>query len=213
MFSTSIFILVMLIVILVLYFCAFYYVILKQGEQKRFLRIFHNAICSIYAGVNNNSTVGSTLADWFEQLNLNYEKLCHEKPNSNYTSILDLLETIIYYYDSYPNVSFKETFHQEKDPDVRNFIMEICQYIRNINPFISIPKKEADLMQSVTDALENNNKSLGLNSLRQLSQEIMAKEKIIVKQEKGNQRAIIVSIIGIVLTIFFGFLSLSPFFI
>ena len=204
--------LVMVIVILAVYFWAFYFVILKRGEQKRFLRTFHNAICSIYAGVNNNSLVGLTLAGWFEQLNLNYEKLCQEKPNSNYTSILDLLETIIYYYDSYADAFFKETFQQEKDPAVRNFIMEICQYIRNINPFISSPKKEADLMQSVTDALESNNKSLGLNSLRQLSQEIVAKEKIIVKQEKDNQRAIIVSIVGIVLTIFFGFLSLFPIF-
>lgn len=203
---------VIIILILVIYIWCFCIVILKQGEQKQFLRTFYNAICSIYAEVNNNSTVDSTLADEFEQLNLNYEKLCLEKPNNNYTSILDLLETIIYYYDSYADASFKGIFWQKKDPAVRKFMMGVCQYIKKINPFISIPKKEADLMQSVTDALENNNKSLGLNSLRQLSQEIMAKEKTIVKQKKDNQMAIAISIVGIVLTIFFGFLSLFPMF-
>lgn len=64
-------------------------------------------------------------------------------------------------------------------------------------------------MQSISYALENNNKSLGKNSIKQLSQEIAIKEKTIVKKDKENQRANIVSIVGLVLTIFFGLLSLS----
>lgn len=42
-------------------------------------------------------------------------------------------------------------------------------HIKSKNPFIDIPRKEADLMQTIMDALNSNNTSLGINSLRQLS--------------------------------------------
>ena len=85
-----------------------------------------------------------------------------------HNSILDLLDTIKYYYDSYSNTVFKYTFRKENEPAVRNFIMEICLYY----PFISVLRIEEYLMQSITDVLENNNKSFGQNSLKQLSQGI-----------------------------------------
>lgn len=210
MSGIEMFMMVFMLVFLALYVFAFYTIILKRDIQRRFLRTFHNAVCSIYTEANNASNNQPSLDYLFEQLNLNYEKLCQTNPNNNYSSILDLLETIIYYYDSYSNTIFKNIFRQEKEPAVRNFIMEICLYIKNINPFISVPRKEADLMQSITDALENNNKSLGQNSLKQLSQEILTKEKSLIKKDKENQRANIVSIVGIVLTIFFGLLSMLP---
>ena len=201
---------VFMIIILAVYFIFFYIIILKQSAQRQFLRTFHNAVCSIYAEMVNKSK-GSLNPDYlFKQFDLNYEKLCQSNPNNDYSSVLDLLETIIYYYDACSNAIFKKIFRQEKKTVIRNFIMEMCLYIQSINPFISIPQKEADLMQSIKDALDNNNKSLGLNSLKQLSQEILVKEKLLVKKDKENQRAVIISIVGIVLTVFFGFFSIFP---
>lgn len=197
--------LVFSIIFLIFYFFAFYYVVLKKVSKKRFLRKFHNAICNIYM----QKKVVANPTYCIEQLNLNYEKLCQTMPNNKYANIVDLLEMIIYYYDSCPNQIFTSVFMQKKDMEIRNFIVDICFYIKDKNPFISIPKKEADLMQSISYALENNNESLGKNSIKQLSQEIAIKEKTIVKKDKENQRANMVSIIGLVLTIFFGLLSLT----
>lgn len=47
--------------------------------------------------------------------------------------------------------------------------MENVSLHKSINPFISIPQKEADLMQSIKEALDDNNQSLWINSLKQLS--------------------------------------------
>lgn len=190
------------------YVFAFYFIILRRDTRRGFLCTFYNAICNIC----KFSPESSDPAYLFEQLNLNYEKLCQDRPNNNYRSILDLLETIIYCYDSYSDYYFHKVFGRFKDQEVRNFILRICTYIKNINPFISISRKEADLMQSIKDALENNNKPLGVNSLNQLSQEIATKDKLITKKDKENQRANIVSIISIILTIFFGLLSVLPVF-
>lgn len=212
--GTDIFIIVFMIVFMVLYLLSFYIIILKRDIQRRFLRRFHNAVCNIHEKIlyalQESSGPIPDHTYWFEQLNLNYEKLCQTNPNNNYTSILDLLETVIYYYDSYPDNMFKSIFRREKEAEVRNFMVDMCFYIKSRNPFISIPQKEADLMQSIMDALDNNNRSLGINSLRQLSQEVATKEKLIIKKDKENQRANIVSIVGVILTVFFGILSLIP---
>lgn len=201
---------IIMVVLFILYVWAFYTIILKRDIQKRFLRTFYNAVCSIYAETSKPSHHEATSTYWFEQLNLNYEKLCQTNPNNNYNSILDMLETIIYYYDSYSDIIFKGVFQKEKEPAVRDFAIEMCQYIKNVDPFVSIPQKEADLMHSIADALESNNKSLGTNSLKQLSQEIVAKEKTLVLKTKENQRATIVSVVGLILTILFGLLSIVP---
>lgn len=210
----EIFAIIFMMIFTVFYFFAFYTIILKRDLQRRFLRRFHNAVCNIYEEVTHTAQVDedpdSAHTYWFEQLNLNYEKLCQSNPSNNYTSILDLLETIIYYYDSYPDIAFKNVFRQDKKPQIRNFTVDMCLYIKSRNPFISIPRKEADLMQTILDALDSNNKSLGINSLRQLSQEVANKEKLIIKKDKENQRANVVSIVGVILTVFFGILSLIP---
>ena len=80
-------------------------------------------------------------------------------------------------------------------------MVDMCFYIKTINPFISISRKEADLMQSIMNALNNNNCSLGVSSLKQLSQEVATKEKLIIKKDKENRRANIVSIVGLILTV------------
>lgn len=185
------------------YFWLCYVFIFKKDAQRKQIRRFYNAIEHIYKKQLSKS-------DSLNQLKLNYEKLNQEITNTTYNSILDLLETIIYYFDTYPDKLFKSFFKFDKQEEIRDFLMQICIYIKEDNPFISAPQKEAELMRTLKNALESNNSSLGTNSLMQLSLEIEAKEKLLSKKDKENQRANIISIVGIILTTFFGFLSLYP---
>lgn len=208
------------IIYIIFYFFAFYRIILKQDIKRSFLRTFHNVLFSVcgykFEEFDNSDDFNSkdqrSKSFYFDQLNLNYEKLCQSKPNNSFSSILDVLETIIYYYDSCSDDIFQKIFKKEKNPIVRAFTLHMCLYIKEMNPFISIPRKEADLMQSILDSIDNNNKSLGTNSLKQLTQEIANKEKLISKQEKDNKRANIVSILGLCLTVFFGLISIIQLF-
>lgn len=180
------------------------YMLINLYYEDSMIRQFYTIICHIYNNNNNRYSI----EDLYEQINLNYEKFCQSYPDNKYTSVLDLLETLIYNIDLFANdKKFKRFFKNERNTEIRGFIIEMCSYIKNINPFISIPKKEADLLQSIQNALLNDNESLGINSLIHLSQEIKNKEKIIIKQDHVNKRASIVSIVGVVLTIFFGIIS------
>lgn len=124
-------------------------------------------------------------------------------------SILDALQTLVYYYDCYSDSELKNFFNLNKDLQFRDFMIDMCLYIKQKNPFLSIPPKEANLMQLIMNALDENNKSLGKSSLDQLSQEIEAKEKIMSKMDKTNRITTIISIAGVVLTVFFGIISLA----
>ena len=206
--STYIALIIILSIIFVTLISFLAYIFVKQDSEDFMVKRFYMIIYHIYYNNNNYS-----IQDLYEQINLNYEKLCQEDILENkYTSVLDLLETLIYNIDAFDNdKDFKKFFKNERNTEIRRFIIEICSYIKSINPFISISKKEADLLQSMQNALINNNESLGMNSLLQLSEEILYKEKVIIKQEKDNKRTTILSIVGVILTIFFGIISIIQF--
>lgn len=138
----------------------------------------------------------------YERFNLNYEKFCQEVNTVGYTSVLDLLESLIYYSNS----------HKTVNSETEGFINELYEFVKTDNPFISSPIKEASLMKTLNEAIENKDTSLGIATLMQLSNEIAAKEKLLIKRNKDNQRSTIISIVGIILTIFFGIFSLVTLF-
>lgn len=196
---TFIFVMILWIVIILIFGYLFNRTFVETSKNNDILRMFYNAISNIqkmmkYGTPGNDKFI-------FDQINLNYNKLYQECPNK-YTNVLDLLETIIYYYDSRSTNTFENIFKQGKNKEVREFMGYFCFYIKKNNPFISLPPKESRLMKSIKDALNNNNEKLGLDLLDQLSQEIEYKEKLIIKNNKVNKRSYLISIVGLVVTIF-----------
>ena len=127
---------------------------------------------------------------------------------NNETTLLDVLEKFIYYYDTYPKHRFYNLFRVQKSLEIRNFIFSICKFIKDKDPFTAVPSKEANLLKNINDAIVKNNADFGKASLLQLSNELINREKLLKKKEKDNQLATIISIVGMILTVFFGFLSI-----
>ncbi len=202
---------ILFLLIMAIYFWSFFYVMRRKDNKRITLMKFNNAIISIYKNNDYNVNGKNDYDLLLEQLNLNYNKLCQDMPQQRYKSLLDILETIVYCYDTYSELQFQKYFKIKKVENIRIFLIDIIFYIKRIDPFISAPKKEADLMNMVLNALGQNNKSMGESSLKQLSLEIEYKERLFEKKEKDNQKATIVSIVGVILTFFFGLLSFIKF--
>ena len=203
MFTNPSIILLFIIVITLitlLYFYFFYLIVVKSSKKDKKLIQFYNAIISVY---NNSHSLQSSI----DELNLNNNKISQRIGNNDDSSLLDVLEMIINYYDTYSDKRFKTFFGHEKTAEIRDFICEVRNFIKNDDQFISVPAKEAQLLKNINTALKNNNYDLGKSSLNQLSDEIIYKEEIIKKKERNNQIAMIVSVVGIILTVFFGILS------
>lgn len=180
----------------------------SRGYKKtQVIREFHNAICTIALRMFNRRDT-TYLEKSYKQLKINFDQLFDSVPH-NKDSILDIIEIIITYYDAKSDKAFRALFKQRKNHDVREFIIAMHSYIKTQYPFISLPKKEADLLTPIMDTYQKNDDHAGIANLGQLAQEIANRERTIARQTRQNQWATMLSIIGIIMTIFFGLLSIA----
>lgn len=191
-----------LVFVLILYFLVFYIVFLRTYVQRKRDSSFYKAVLSVYK--ENN-----LIEDALDQLSLNYNKFFQKLGTNNDLTLLDMLEQLIHYYDSYSEKNFKYRLGETKDPNIRRFILDICKLVKKKEPFSSVASKESNLLKNINDAIIKNNTDLGLSSLQQLAYELANKEKTLKKKEKENQVATIFSIVGVILTVVFGLLTLD----
>lgn len=203
--TDNFFIIIILVAILLIYFYAFVYLILRMTSSNERIVKMHNAIISVY---QNYDDINASIL----QLEVNYKQIIQKTRDNKDTSLIDTLESIIYYYDTVSDRIFNSYFKHEKDSDIRLFIYEVYCNIKSNNTFASVPAKEAQLLKTISTAIDNNNIDLGQSTLNQLSDEIINKEMIIRKKEKENRLAITVSIVGVLLTLFFGIISIKNIF-
>jgi hypothetical protein len=121
----------------------------------------------------------------------------------------DLVEDFIFSFDARGSEWLKNVFKIEIDRSLRNQAYGLLVYIRESNPFSSLPSKESNLLQTLNQALESSNKDLGISTILQLAQEIEILDSAIRTGETRARISYIISIVGIVLTTFFGLLSFT----
>lgn len=182
------------------YFALFSKFYIHPYKKRKRLSKLYNAIKSTY----NRKRTNPNLIDELNMINL---KLCQEYKIKAETSLFEGLESLIYCYSTYTDEYFKSIFRTSKDTEIIEFITLIKEDLKEKEPFSMIPYKEAGLLNEIKNALTKNNIELGTHTLSQLSTELINKEKLLHKKEKENSIATILSIVGIVLTIFFGLLS------
>lgn len=197
----AIFSFVMLIIVIVYLYIFFvlYNSKIKKSNQLVDFKLYR-IINSIY-----NQNLG--IKESYQQLITNY--LIHMKYSiTKEQNLQESLEKTIYCFDAYSDKRFRNLFGEDKNPKIRSFIIDILDYINTNYPFSKIPQKEASLLKIIKESLDNNNIDLGNTAVNQLSEEIGLKEKRQFKLESQNKLSTIISIVGIILTIFFGILSL-----
>ena len=118
-----------------------------------------------------------------------------------------MIEEIIYRYDSYSDKSFKAIFGQNKDADVYKACCSLYFYVASQRPFSKLPSKEEAILSNIQEAIVKGNALLGGVALKQLCEEIKLRETQLEKQSQINRISIVISIVGVILSLFFGVLS------
>lgn len=190
--------------IMVAYVFLCYILIFKKSKISLTLRRFHNAIITIY----NDHTPNVSEDDIVERLDMDYNRIVQHIGGNTNTSFLDMLEQIVYRYDTYSDRDFEGIFRAKKDLAIRQFVYTIWKHLKNRDPFIGLPSKEATILKNINIAINEGNVSMGAAYIEQMSTEIINKERKIEKQKHDNQIATIISVVGVVLTIVFGIVSL-----
>lgn len=187
---------------MVLYLLVFYYVFFNTINKKRRLERFHRTIRSIL-------DVGSLdVEELYKQSLMNFKIINQTFLFLKPTSYIDILEQIIYYYNSCSDSHFKSVFRDNKNDEVRNACLKLYTYIVDAAPFSNLPETQATLLKNIKDAMLKGNIELGKVALKQLTEELIDSERQLEKQERINKITVILSIVGMLLTIYFGIASL-----
>ncbi len=192
---------IFMLVVLIAYFYFFYAIMIQDALKKKRLRSFYRSIKSILEKENISDD------EILEELGIDYNKIFQNVSEKNTPSLLEMLEQMIFFYDSYTDKAFKSIFGEDKDSILKEKCVVLRKFIKEKEPFSSLPPKEATLFTNIKIAVQEGNSSLCDAVLEQLSTEIINKDILIKKQEKNNKNTAIISVVGIILTIFFGILS------
>jgi len=147
----------------------------------------------------------------WNELKMDFTRLMKKngKFKTKYKHATEIFEECLYYIDTKGQERLSEMVGLTVPNNTRAKIIQLINKARNENPFLGLPSKEANLLSLINQALIEGNVELGKNSLIQLSQELEQTTIIMETQEKRNVISYIVSIVGVILTIIFGLISLK----
>lgn len=184
-----------------LFYGYFIYLLYKRLEIREIEKRFFRAIVSVLESNQDES-------DNIEQIEIHFKKLRERYPTLSRSpkTAIDFLEDILYYLDTLREKKFKKRFGLEVTIETRKRITNIINEMKSRNPFVSLSREDANLLNDIKHAIETGNIDLGIRTLLQLTEEIKIKESNLRIQERRSITAILVAVIGAILTFVFGVL-------
>ena len=194
------------VLLVLLFYGYFFFTFSKRIELRNSKKRFFHSVLSTLQNNQNN-------ADCIEQLDINFKKIRERNPNlsKELRTTTDLLEDMFHDYDIWGEKGFKKSTGLDMKSDIRNRLIKIIEEMKLKNPFLSLPPEDASLLSDLTQAIDTSNKELGMRTIRQLAGQLKIKDSNFRIQEKRNNTAFVVAAIGVVLTLFFGIVSLALF--
>jgi len=187
------------LLIIVPFYGYFVYIFYKRQTTRRLEKTFFRAVISVLNNSQNDQ-------ECIEQLEINFKKMREKNPSSSSEAkaSLDFLEDMFHYYDTLGEKTFKTRFNLEVTTEIRNRIVNIMNEMKRRNPFASLSRENANLLNDLKHSIESGNIELGTRTIRQLAEEIKIKESNVSIQERRNRNSLVIAVIGAVLTLFFG---------
>mgnify|MGYP003289297714 CR=1 FL=1 len=190
---------VLIIPLVLIFYISFFIVyfktlLIKQNEKRVFKAI--------------NELFASDDLDKKQTLSLISKEIITNKkmPYSDIKNECDLLEyifrkeTLTFNKNGYLSVKFEKS----TIINIQNYLISL----KKDDPFISLNSQYNYYFSSIYKAINENNKDYGITMLNQLSKEFETIDETIIQQNKRNKISYFVSVLGFVLTIFFGIFSL-----
>ena len=180
-------------------------------QKKRMLvmlaeKKFFRGVISILDSVQKDD-------DCISQINMIFKKLTEQYPpmTERYNSSLDILEELITIYKTSAPKEFKRRYRLELSPKIMDRMHVIRNSMKEQQPFSSISAKEANLLNMLKSAITTDNAELALNTLNQLADGIEIMEGNVHTLNKKMMTSSIISILGVILTLFFGIIAFLQF--
>lgn len=190
------------ILIVVLFYIPLLLMMVRMMRQKRARREFYHALLSILQRVlDDNAAV--------EQIQIIFKKISERYPHvsSTYKNAMGFVEDLLYRVEAYGEKQYKDAYGLDYSAEQKDRVVNIIAIMKQRQPFSSVSSKYGNLLNMIKHAFDTSNPELGTSNLRQLADDIEVLESTLDTQAKRNQMSIVVSIVGVVLTLVFGALT------
>ena len=174
----------------------------KRFAQRRFCR----GIISIYEATDQIDEV-------VPQIQILHKRLAERYGNLGeyFRSATEMLEDLLILMDVTEESSFKGMIGVDPPKDKRDKLIASLKLIKELQPYSSLSSKQGNMLNMLRHSIDTDNKDLAKNTIKQLSDEIEVMEGSMRRQEMKNRISISISIIGVILTVFFGAVSFIQF--
>ena len=199
---------IVLIYSLVLLFYIPFIFIIRRSRNTRYARKrFARGIKSILENCEKDTDSVSQVLMLYKRLAEKYGDL-----NNYFRSATEMLEDLVVQVDTTNEKDFKELYNLEIPSELRQRMLNQINLLKAYQPYSSISSKQGNLLNMLKHSIDNANKDLAINTLSQLGDEMEVLEGNVRRQENRNRISFSISIIGVILTIFFGAISFIQFF-
>lgn len=174
---------------------------LRRTKQKRARKDYFHAVLSILQRVDDDEEA-------VEQAQVVFKKVSEQYPHvqSRYGNAVSFTEDLLYRIEAFGE-GYKNAYGFTFTPNEVDRVAQMLVLMRERQPFGSVSSKYGNLLEMIRHALVTGNEDLGVSNLRQLADDIEVMESTLETQARRNYVSIMVSIVGVVLTLVFGALT------
>lgn len=193
------------IAIVFLFYAPLFYLGYLSQQKKRARKAFFRALLTILERDQDD-------LQCVPEIFMMYKKVLelHPSVRDSYRSAVNFVEDFLFRADSYAPNRFKYIYGLDVSQDIRKRIVNIVGLMKQTEPFSSVSSKYSGLLSMLNHALDTNNVDLGKSMIDQMADDIEILERTIYSQQRTNLASIIVSVVGLILTIVFGVVAILP---
>lgn len=184
------------------FYIPFFVLMVNTSGAKSGRRHFYRSVKSILVREDNDLKV-------IEQVSIVYRKVSENNSafSKKYRTPIDICEDLLARVTGYASWSFKLHYSLNFTDEEVGRLANIIKSIENDMPFIALSPKYGNQLDILKLAYDSNDTNLGVSGLKQLAKDIKFLESTIENQERKNRISTWVSVIGVILTIIFGAVS------
>lgn len=188
--------------IVVIFYIPLFLMVWRVMKQKRARREFFHALLAILQRVKDDNAA-------VEQVQIVFKKIAERYPHvsSTYKNATDFAEDLLYRVEAYEPKRYKDAYGFDFSDEQKDRVVNVIALMKARQPFSSVSSKYGNLLNMIKHAFSTSNPDLGTSNLQQLADDIEVLESTLDTQSKRNQISIVVSIVGVVLTLVFGALT------
>jgi hypothetical protein len=197
-----------LALIVIIFYIPLAIMVFKVSQKRASRKLFFSGVFSVLTRVEDNTAA-------LDQILIIYKKLAERFTylGSSYKSATNFMEDLLCRLETFRESRFKEVYGIVFTNDYKSRVVDIIYKMKELQPFSSLSSKYGNLLNMIKHAIDTSNVDLGTSNLGQLADDIEVMESTIDSQAKKNRVSLVISAVGVILTLIFGAITLVQFFV